>query len=42
MDSYPCKQVDVFYAARQGMNLRRDGRISVRVDDAGVEIGGKR
>jgi PhzF family phenazine biosynthesis protein len=29
------------YTARQGMNLGRDGRISVRVDDAGVEIGGE-
>ena len=28
------------YTARQGMNLGRDGRISVRVDAAGVEIGG--
>lgn len=29
------------YTARQGMNLGRDGRISVRVDDGAVEIGGE-
>ena len=29
------------YTARQGMNLGRDGRVAVRVDDAGVEIGGE-
>lgn len=29
------------YTARQGMNLGRDGRVAVRVGDAGVEIGGE-
>lgn len=29
------------YTARQGMNLGRDGRVAVRVDDAGVQIGGE-
>jgi PhzF family phenazine biosynthesis protein len=29
------------YTARQGMNLGRDGRIAVRVNDAGVQIGGE-
>jgi len=28
------------YAARQGMQLGRDGRVSVRVDADGVRIGG--
>ena len=28
------------YAARQGMQLGRDGRVSVRVDPDGVRIGG--
>jgi PhzF family phenazine biosynthesis protein len=35
------KVYGISYTARQGMNLGRDGRISVRVDDAGVEIGGE-
>jgi len=29
------------YAARQGMQLGRDGRVSVRVSESGIEIGGR-
>ena len=37
---YVGKRFGASYVARQGMQLGRDGRVSVRIHDNGVEIGG--
>lgn len=38
--TYVGKRFGASYVARQGMQLGRDGRVSVRIHDTGVEIGG--
>jgi PhzF family phenazine biosynthesis protein len=38
--TYVGKRFGGSYVARQGMQLGRDGRVSVRIHDDGVEIGG--